>query len=269
MSGPDYGIEQPNGARVYNALIGGKDNYEADRRVQFMLVELCPSLPRTLWRARDFVESTARRLVVTGVRQFVDLGAGFPRDGDALAQLRVLAPDSTLVSLDNDVLVNAHGRALLPPRTVVVDADYTNGVELTKALDCELDLTKPVAVILASVLDHLARPTDLLETLGAILVPDSYLVITHLGSDLLSDPTAVAAVFEGAGMPLFPRDRVELRALLDGFDVQKVDVVPADSLVPNAEPLAVATTATISSYGAVARILGPVESSQREKESRI
>jgi hypothetical protein len=111
---PDLDTSVPHSARVYDYLLGGKDNYEADRLASEQLVAVYPDLVRTLRANRAFLARAVRYLVTdTGVRQFLDIGTGIPAADNTHEVAQAAAPDSRIVYVDNDPVVLAHARALL------------------------------------------------------------------------------------------------------------------------------------------------------------
>jgi hypothetical protein len=82
--GFDTGV--PNVARIYNALLGGKDNYAADREAAGELLKVVPGAARAARAARDnraFLGRAVRFLAgEAGIRQFLDIGTGLPTLGN-------------------------------------------------------------------------------------------------------------------------------------------------------------------------------------------
>jgi DNA-binding HxlR family transcriptional regulator len=152
---------RPNAARVWNALLGGKDNYEADRlAMQAFLAEM-PSLPEAARLARRFQADAIDRLVTEhGVRQFLDIGTGLPSAGAVHETAQRIAPESRVVYVDNDPQVLVHARALLrgslPESTAVVGADIREPDRILAQAAETLDLKLPVAVITMMIL-HFIR----------------------------------------------------------------------------------------------------------------
>ncbi|MGH3297844.1 MAG: SAM-dependent methyltransferase, partial [Trebonia sp.] len=69
------GIANP--ARVYDALLGGKDNYAADRAVAQKLAAAKPALLANVRANRAYLGRVVRYLATEcGIRQFLDLGTG-------------------------------------------------------------------------------------------------------------------------------------------------------------------------------------------------
>ena len=63
----------PNIARVYDYLIGGKDNFAADRQVAQMALQIAPDGPKTARANRQFLKGVVHYLAAeAGVRQFLD-----------------------------------------------------------------------------------------------------------------------------------------------------------------------------------------------------
>src|ERR1700678_426758 len=73
--------EEPNVARMYDYMLGGKDNFPADREaVERTFEALGEDVVRgTVLQNRLFLERGVRYLARDlGIRQFLDIGAGLP-----------------------------------------------------------------------------------------------------------------------------------------------------------------------------------------------
>ena len=66
----------PSIARVYDYLLGGKDNFAADRAVAEKLLAVYPPVIETVPESRRFVERAVTWVAGQGITQFIDLGAG-------------------------------------------------------------------------------------------------------------------------------------------------------------------------------------------------
>src|SRR5690242_14803633 len=110
----DLNIEIPHSARVYDYILGGKDNYPADREAAANIVADWPHLPKSMRANRNFMARTARHLAAEfGVRQFLDIGTGLPTSPNLHEVAQSVAPESRIVYVDNDPIVLVHARALL------------------------------------------------------------------------------------------------------------------------------------------------------------
>jgi hypothetical protein len=104
-------MSQPNVARVHDALLGGHDNFAADRELAGRLLEICPGLGSAVRENKAFIARAADWAAPQGIRQFADLGTGLPAHPSAAA-VRAVTPSVRLVYVDNDPVVTAHVRAL-------------------------------------------------------------------------------------------------------------------------------------------------------------
>ena len=101
-------------ARVYDYLLGGKDNFQADRDLGEQLKKIVPDLPKMLRANRAWMLDATRYLVdEVGIRQILDIGTGLPTTPNLHEAAQEKAPESRVVYVDNDALVLAHARALL------------------------------------------------------------------------------------------------------------------------------------------------------------
>jgi hypothetical protein len=97
----DLKTDVPHSARVYDYLLGGKDNFSADRAAAAEITKDWPNLPRSMRANRNFMARVARHLAAEhGIRQFLDIGTGLPTspnlhevDGNVLLERAVAAYD--------------------------------------------------------------------------------------------------------------------------------------------------------------------------------
>src|SRR6266545_5532226 len=158
----------PNVARVWDYQLGGKDNFAADRAAADALNEACRRVGAPDGRVvarenRDFLGRAVRYLAgPAGIRQFIDIGAGLPTQGNVHQIAQQVNPDAVVVYVDYDPLVLVHGRALLADNahTIVIHADAREPDDILTRPDLRalIDLDQPVAVLLVAVL-HLLPTT--------------------------------------------------------------------------------------------------------------
>jgi hypothetical protein len=75
----------PNVARLYDYLLGGKDNYAADRQAAEELLDALPDAAIAARQNREFLRRAVQFLARDcGIRQFVDIGTGLPSQGTDL-----------------------------------------------------------------------------------------------------------------------------------------------------------------------------------------
>jgi len=180
-------------ARVYDYMLGGKDNYAADRAAADASIKIWPDIALGAQANRAFLGRAVRYLAgEAGIRQFLDIGTGIPTAGNTHQVAQAIAPESRVVYVDYDPVVLAHARALLTSTgegaTEYIDADVRNTDNILAQAARLLDFTKPVAVTLLALLHALPDSDDpyaiVAKLMGAV-PPGSYLAISHAAADLL------------------------------------------------------------------------------------
>ncbi|MGH3988757.1 MAG: SAM-dependent methyltransferase, partial [Pseudonocardiaceae bacterium] len=117
---------KPSIARVYDAFLGGKDNYEIDRELLWQVLKITPQARLLAWDNRNFLIRVTRFLAEeAGITQFLDCGSGLPTAENVHQVAQRIQPEARVVYIDNDPVVLAHGRALLEEndQTHLIDAD--------------------------------------------------------------------------------------------------------------------------------------------------
>jgi S-adenosyl methyltransferase len=93
----------PHPARMYDALLGGKDNYAADREAVCRLLTMAPEARDSARANRAFLQRAVRFLVgEAGIRQIIDIGTGIPAAGNVHQVAAQIAPQTRVVYADND-----------------------------------------------------------------------------------------------------------------------------------------------------------------------
>jgi hypothetical protein len=227
----------PNIARIYDALLGGKDHFEADRRAAREVIRHRPRVVAGARANRAFLARAVRYLAAEcGIRQFLDIGTGLPA-ADAVHEVaQRVAPGSRVVYVDNDPVVLSHARALLtstPPGSCdYLDADVRDPAAILAGAARTLDLSRPVAVLLLAVLHFLNGsddPAGIVAALAGGLAPGSYLAISHLTADAApGQVTAAADAYNTlASVPVTPRTHSQVSGLFGGLPLLAPGVVPA------------------------------------------
>src|SRR3954452_6819901 len=148
-------------ARVYDAFLGGKDNYEIDRMVFEKVRATAPEARDLAWSNRNFLTRAVRFLTDQGgVRQFLDCGSGLPTAENTHQIAQRIDPEARVVYVDNDPVVIAHGEALLTENdfTLFVPADIfepqqvLQHPEVRRLVECD----EPIALLHAGTLHHYA-----------------------------------------------------------------------------------------------------------------
>jgi O-methyltransferase involved in polyketide biosynthesis len=239
----------PHSARIYDYLLGGKDNFEADRRAAAGIVENAPNLPVSMRANRQYMARAAHVLAAEqGIRQFIDIGAGLPTAPNLHEVVQRVAPESRVVYVDNDPIVLVHARALLTTapqgRTAYVDANLRDVQSILDADDLRrtIDFSRPVAVSLIAILQFVTDTDEvhrIIDELMAPLAPGSALAISTVTAHN-AEGVRGAEAYNARGIPARPRTDAEVEELFRGLEL----VEPGITLVnrwrpgPDAPPVA-------------------------------
>ena len=219
----------PNVARIYDYLLGGKDNFAADREAAKRLIEAIPDVAAIARDNRSFLGRAVRYLVIEGgIRQFLDLGGGLPTQANVHELAQGVAPEARVVYVDNDPVVASHGRALLAAGDQVgmVFGDLRDpaGIMHDPGVLGLLDLTQPLAVLCTSTLHFIAdeaEPHKIIAEYRDQMAPGSYLAITHgtLEDDPEGEGDKATGVYRQASSQLHVRTLPEVLRFFDGFEL--------------------------------------------------
>jgi hypothetical protein len=222
----DIPHDVPTSARAYGWLLGGKDNYEVDRRFIRAQLEHHPAGLDITRQNRLFLYRAVRYLATeAGIRQFIDMGCGLPTDANVHQVAQQFVPDARVVYVDIDPIVLAHGRALLAgdSSTTVIQGDMRDQDTILEddAVKRLIDFSEPVATLFLSVGHHLPDSDDPRRVLHTIMdraAPGSHLTFSQVASDDPVRSAEMTAQVTAAGIPWQTRTPAEVDALLSGFD---------------------------------------------------
>ena len=222
---------KPNIARVYDARLGGKDNFAVDRAVAEHMSKVFPDGGKAARNNRALLGRAVRYMAAQGISQFLDLGSGLPTVQNTHQIAQAANPGARVVYVDNDPMVLSHGRALLAENasTTVVTADLREPGKIMALPEITgfLDLARPVGLILNAVLHYVLDEEDpygIVDHYKELLPPGSYLLITQFCNE--SDASGeLVTVLQHAFGQCQPRSRGEITRFFDGFDLVPPGVV--------------------------------------------
>lgn len=227
-----FNTSTPNIARVYNYLLGGKDNYAADRAEAERLIAVCPGLPCLARQSRLFLARAVEWLAQQGVSQFLDLGCGLPTGENTHEIADAVHPDCRVVYVDADPIVVAHARALLQcPGVSVIRGDMTEPDAILADIRAQglINLAEPTAVILAMVLHFFdaATASAIVTTFARAAMPGSYFVLSVGSGD---EQTGDALVREYRAGTLYHHSLTQIAAFLEDEGLELIPPGVTDAL---------------------------------------
>jgi SAM-dependent methyltransferase len=178
-------ISQPNVARAYDYLLGGKDNFAADRELAEKLLAIYPATRQMVRENRRFLVRALDYVLAQAISQYIDLGAGLPTTPAVHDIVRRYDNAAAVLYVDHDPIVIRHLWALAcspDPRVDAIAADLADPpAVLTHARQSGLiNLNEPACLILAMVLHFHDAGTarHLVRSYTDELAPGSYVIIT-------------------------------------------------------------------------------------------
>jgi hypothetical protein len=183
-------VSRPDPARVWNAMLGGKDNFESDRGVAREVLKVAPDFLLLAQVNEFFRESSCRYLASEwGIDQFLDFGVGMPADSYLHEAIREVQPKARVLYVEHEPIPLRHAQALLADdrNVFVIEGDV---LDPRRLLDEHgpvwkvLDPTRPVAVLHTAPLRRdpgdIAELAAMMQNYLAALAPGSFTVISHL-----------------------------------------------------------------------------------------
>ncbi|MEW9551962.1 SAM-dependent methyltransferase [Nonomuraea sp. NPDC050783] len=221
----------PHPARIYDYLLGGKDNFAADREAAEALVKVSPGTREGVRAHRAFLGRAVRYLAAeAGVTQFLDIGTGIPTRDNTHTIAQEAAPGARVAYVDNDPIVLVHGRALLtgdPAGTTdMIEADLRQPEKILSdpTIRRVIDFTRPVAVILAGIMHFITDEEDpygLVEQLKAAVPSGSHLLLSHITLDFADDVRRedFTKPYDNSSAAMTPRTREEVLRFFAGWEL--------------------------------------------------
>jgi hypothetical protein len=223
-------VTVPNVARIYDFILGGKDNFDADRAAAAQILAVIPGGSGPARMNRAFLGRVVHFLAAErGIRQFLDIGSGLPTASNVHEIAQAADPDARVVYVDSDPVVVLHAQAILEDRAkgvAAVRGDLRDpaGIIASPAVRELIDFSQPVAVLLFAVLHFVPDaddPRGLLARFGDVMAPGSALALSHITDENIDEEAARAgrAVYQNASAPIVPRSRAQIEGLFDGLDL--------------------------------------------------
>jgi hypothetical protein len=261
---PEIDTSRPHSARVYDYMIGGKNNFAADRETAAQVLKHSPNAHTAARENRAFLGRAVRFLTAeAGIRQFLDIGTGLPTTNSVHEVAQSVAPSCRVVYADNDPLVLAHARALLTSspegRTAYIHADARDPHAIldSPAVRDVLDFGQPIGLMLVALLHFITdedKPEEIIATLVDALPPGSYLTASHLTMEHDTDPESGGVqALRAAGITMQKRASDEFaRLAFSGLELVPPGVVLVSDWRRSGSGLH-PTSAEVNAYGGVAR----------------
>ncbi|MFI6694789.1 SAM-dependent methyltransferase [Streptomyces sp. NPDC050433] len=216
----------PSSAGTWCCLGGGRIYTEADKELADAIGLSFPVVPAAARASRAFLERVVDHTARAGIAQFLDLGTGLPVEPNTHQVAQAVEKSARIVYVDNDPTVLEHGRALAnlgtPEGAVAyLDGDVRHVTKVLGEAARTLDLNRPVAVLMLSMLGHIEDPAEAGEIARRYMsaVPPGSYFATCDSVDSADMRAAAAAYAAGGGPPIHLRTAAELELTGTGLDL--------------------------------------------------
>ncbi|MFG2693189.1 SAM-dependent methyltransferase [Kitasatospora sp. NPDC048407] len=255
---------RPSAARMYDWLLGGELNFEADREACEKLLAIAPSSRDLALNNRWFLERVVRFLArECGIRQFIDHGSGLPTRPNVHQVAQDVHRDARVTYIDIDPVVIAHGRTSLDVNdgTRFIEANMTDTDRIVEEASRGgfIDFGRPVAALYVSVIHCLKDdedPAAMIRRMREHLAPGSYLVICQLVSDdeRVRDEVTGLMNRDTGGRWGRVREKHDVRRYFDGLSVLDPYLVDVTDWRPDSDLRRPQQTHEWLEFGGVARV---------------
>lgn len=214
-------VAVPNPARVYDYWLGGSSNFAVDRELGDRMIAIDSRVVPMVRENRHFLRRVVTWLCHNGVTQFLDLGSGIPTVGNVHEVAARVTPEAKVAYVDSEPVAVAYSARILEgnQNATITHADLRDAETVLSAPTVAglLDFSRPVAVLALSVLQYFGDvedPAAMLARYRKVLVPGSYLAISHISADDSDvDMDGLADATKQATVSAHPRTRAEVTAL--------------------------------------------------------
>ncbi len=238
IDGQDAELDRPNAARIYDYLLGGEQNFTADRAAAEHVLDNYPDAALAARANRAFLRRAVAFLAGQGIAQFLDVGSGLPTVGNVHEVARRVNPRARIVYVDHDPVAVRYSRELLAEEgegargVAAIEADLRDPAAILDHPETRrlLDLRRPLGLLLVAVLHFILDDDEARRAVRAFreaLAPGSYVVISHATLDGLPADTITRfeAIYRRSTNPTRARPRARIEALFEGLDMVEPGII--------------------------------------------
>jgi hypothetical protein len=214
---------QPNFGRIYDYVLGGNHNFEADREAARKIMQVFPPYPRWARLNRWFLQIAAERWQEEGLNDILDLGSGLPTQG----HFHSSRPDARVLYSELDPVIVAYSKEILgdAPNVIYHHGDVRKVEEILSLADRFFGGNRRVGlgfIGLSYVIEdeHVAHVAQALADWAA---PGSSLAMTYIsidpGADIAEEMKAIHKL--QAKVPAFFRELELVQQLMQPWRLEE------------------------------------------------
>ncbi len=212
---------EPSIPRVYDYLLGGKNNFAADRQQAKKLLRVYPRAGQLARESRQFQRRAVRYVASRGVAQFIDLGCGLPTSPNTHETAQEVQPDARTVYVDNDELVLSHAQNILAKSkdalAVAGDLEYPDEVLHDWRIRKFIDFFQPMCIVSTMTL-HFYEPQEARKIMALVIdrIPYGSYVVLSVGQLEGAFGEEFTRQYEAA--PLYHHSQDDIASCLEGLE---------------------------------------------------
>jgi len=260
---PGIDTSVPHSARIYDYILGGQANFEADRQAAKAAIAGNPHLPTAMRENRALMRRVVAFLArEAGIRQFLDIGSGLPTSPNVHEIAQAITPGARVVYVDNDPIVAVHAGTLLTGGAdgaatyIHADLREPDTILSDPRLVGVLDLSRPVALMFFGVLQFIPDEDDpygIVARFVAALAAGSYLAVQHPTRDFYPQGMGADDSYRRSGIPFQYRTAEEFARFIAGLDLVPPGIQLMTEWRAEDEPQPRPPASEVGAYAAIAR----------------
>ena len=247
---PDPPADLPHPLRMWDYMVGGKDNFQIDRDAAELAMKYAPNVVLSARAGEAFIVRALQWIAEPehGLDQFLHFGCYIPKlsspSVNGLAKAR--RAGTRFVFVTDDQVSAAHARAVLAARARgagevhALWAEFRDPAAVLETLWLKerIDLSRPVGLMLLGMMDFIAdeeRLSRALADLKAALAPGSLIVMVHLleGADPSATERALKESLANNPFQYTPRTLERVERLVSDFEFVEPGFVRCTSWRPD------------------------------------
>lgn len=214
--------EKPNPARIYDYVLGGHHNFEADRIAGDRVISLIPGVRNGFRLNRWFMFQVVKQFVDEHYQHFIDLASGLPTEG----YIHDIAPNAMVIYNDRDPVTVAYSRSIIGdnPNVCYEQYDIEQLDEILKVAEATFRGERKVAICIVGIAyfmsdELLQRVLDTMHTWAA---PGSKLAMSFLTiNNNHPQVNEISQMYARMGSAMHSRTPDQMRAMVKDWTIEE------------------------------------------------
>ncbi len=221
---------RPNAGRIYDFLLGGRHNFEIDRKAAQGIIAIVPEIPQWVRLIRWFLGEAVRRLIADGFKHFLDFASGLP----TVDHIHQIAPKGTkVIYSDIDPVTVAYAQDIIKgnPDVAYVECDAGQPENLLQSQIVEkmFGQSRRIAIGFNGIAWFLPdeKVAHAMKVLYGWVSPGSKLLICDVDQKGTTEShQGTLEFYKKVGQPVFNRTVSEFKQLIGAWKITEPGILP-------------------------------------------